>query len=380
MLVERTKSIIYFCWVFVTRILAEKKRWRKVRIFGFTTPRVYYGHDRIPSRNEKTGGAIIKFQDLQEGFPNTIRDANILYLVSSALPTFPEIMVREAKKRGVFFVLNQNGVAYPAWHGPGWEKKNRPMSFLLQQADYVIYQSTFCKISADRFAGACQAPWEILANPVDTKIFVPAPFQQPGLRILLAGSHQHWYRVRTALETLARLPTARLTIAGRLTFHPQENRCLEEVHGLAKHLRISDRVDLVGPYSQKAAPGLFQSHHILLHTKYNDPCPRLVIEAMACGLPVVYSASGGVTELVGDEGGVGCETVCDYEQDHPPDPEALALAVEKVAAALPRFSQQARLRAERHFDVRPWLDRHKAIMGNMVNRKKIDNNFKLTGG
>lgn len=361
MLVIKAKSLIYFCWVFVARILAENKRWRNARTLSRKTPRVYYGHDRIPSRNEKSGGAIIKFQDLQEDFPNTIRDANILYLVSSALPTFPEIMVREAKKRGAFFVLNQNGVAYPAWHGPGWEKKNRPMSFLLQQADYVIYQSKFCKISADRFAGACQAPWEILANPVDTKVFIPAPFRQPELRILLAGSHQHWYRVRTALETLARLPTARLTIAGRFTFHPQENRCLEEVRGLAVHLGIMGRVELFGAYSQEAAPKLFQSHHILLHTKYNDPCPRLVVEAMACGLPVVYSASGGVPELVGEEGGVGCETPCDFEQDHPPDPAALAQAVSKVAADLPRFARQARLRAVHHFDVRHWLDRHEEI-------------------
>ncbi len=311
---------------------------------------------------------MIKFQDLNDRFPNTLSHPNILYLVSSALPLYPEVIVRAAKRRGASLVLNQNGVAYPGWHGPGWEKTNRPARNLLQQADYVVYQSRFCKESADKFSGTCQAPWEILANPVDTKIFVPASESPPGIRLLLAGSHQHWYRVRTALEALAHLPDARLTIAGRLTFHSQESRCLEDVYALAGQLGITNRVELAGPYSQEAAPTLFQGHHILLHTKYNDPCPRLVVEAMSCGLPVVYSASGGVPELVGEEGGIGCAVPNDWEKDHPPDPDALAQATSKVAGALTRYSKQARGRAVQRFDVRPWLDRHEEILNHLVCR------------
>jgi len=146
-----------------------------------------------------------------------------------------------------------------------------------------------------------------------------------------------------------------------LTFQPREDLCLEEVWGLARHLAVAERVAYLGPYTQEEAPALFQKHHILLHTKYNDPCPRLVVEAMACGLPVVYSASGGVPELVGDEGGVACPVPCDFERDHPPEPAVLATAVEAVAKDLPHFSLRARERAVRHFDVRPWLDRHEEI-------------------
>lgn len=365
-MIRRCKSFLHLSWLFAGRLAAESRRWRGKMPREWNKLNVFYGHERIPGRHERSGGAMIKFQDLNDRFPNTLYHPNIIYLVTSALPLYPEMIVRMAKRNGAFLVLNQNGVAYPGWHGPGWEKSNRSTRNLLQQADYVIYQSRFCKESADKFAGRCQASWEILANPVDTKVFVPAAIRPPGLRILLAGSHQHWYRVRTALEALVSIPKARLTIAGRLTFHSQESKCLEKVNDLAEQLNIVERVEIAGPYSQEDAPGLFQRHHILLHTKYNDPCPRLVVEAMACGLPVVYSASGGVPELVGDEGGVGCETVCDYDQDHPPDCEALVLAVEEVVAALPHFSKQARLRAEKHFDVQPWLDRHGSIFSRLL--------------
>ncbi len=374
MLLEKLKSAVYLCWLFAARISIEKRRWKNVRNLGFETPQVYYGHDHIPSRNERTGGAIVKFQDLQDEFPNTIRDANILYLLSSALPTFPEIMVREAKKRGVIFVLNQNGVAYPAWHGPGWEKKNRPMRFLLQQADYVVYQSEFCKTGADRFLSTCSVPHTVLYNPVDTKLFVPNTTTPSGLKILLAGSHQHLYRVRTALEVLKQIlherPEATLTIAGRYTWRKLESECMAEAINLAKQLDILANVDFCGGYTQAEAPDLFKKHHILLHTKYNDHCPRLVVEAMACGLPVVYSKSGGVPELVGDGCGVGIPSILDWEEDHPPNSSELAKAIIHVRTSLKSYAKLARERAEICLDVKPWKERHAAIF-----QELIDNSF-----
>ena len=368
-MLTRWKTFLHLSWLFAGRLTAEARRWSGNLPQSAAALRVYYGHERIPGRHEYSGGAMIKFQDLHERFPNTVHNPNILYLANSALPLFPYILVSIAKRHGCRFVLNQNGVAYPGWHGPGWEKANQPYRRLLRMADYVVYQSTFCKESADQFAGLCQSPWEILANPVDTEVFVPAENPPSGLRILLAGSHQHWYRVQAALETLALVPEARLSIAGRLTFRPQESQCMEEIRNLAQQLDVLDRIDFLGPYSQQSAPVLMQAHHILLHTKYNDPCPRLVVEAMACGLPVVYSASGGVPELVGEDGGVGCVAPCDWDRDHLPDPEAMARALYRVAFELPRFSKQARLRAVQCFDVRPWLNRHEEIMLRMLARK-----------
>jgi glycosyltransferase involved in cell wall biosynthesis len=116
---------------------------------------------------------------------------------------------------------------------------------------------------------------------------------------------------------------------------------------------------------------LLHQGHLLLHTKYNDPCPRLVVEALSCGLPVIYSATGGVPELVGDKAGIGVPGPLDWEMDHPPAPKDLAEAVLAVAVRRSEFAGEARRRAVMHFDVRTWLDRHQQIFQKLLAEEPV---------
>lgn len=355
--------------------MREFLRWRRGRHSGGC--RVYYGFDRLPAPDDVAGGGIIKTQDLQRAFPNCPGDANLLYLISSALPPFTGTLARRAKAAGARLILNQNGVFYAGWYGPGWKRQNGPMRRLMAQADHVFYQSQFCKSTADRFLGTPSASWEVLYNPVDTTAFIP-PIGAPGpgqFNILLAGSHGASYRVQLAVDTLAQLrrhlPEARLIVAGRCLWRPAEADALAEIRAHAADRGILDAVEFTGPYSQTQALSLMHRAHVLLHTKYNDPCPRLVVEAMACGLPVVYSATGGVPELVGEEAGIGIPGPLDYERDHPPAPEHLAAALEQVAARHSVFTQAARLRAVRHFDVQFWIERHRIIFDSMAGQAGV---------
>jgi glycosyltransferase involved in cell wall biosynthesis len=95
-----------------------------------------------------------------------------------------------------------------------------------------------------------------------------------------------------------------------------------------------------------------------------------VIEAMACGVPVVYPASGGTVELVGDEAGVGVPHPDSWDRDEPPTPDALAEAIVMVLAARPAYSAEARKRAVERFSLEPWLDRHEKLFSELTLRPR----------
>jgi len=344
--------------------LIERRRWRSPRRDGI--PHVFYGFEKLPTRFESASGGIIKCQDLEAQFPNTPVSPNLLYLVSSALPPHLPVLIRAAKRAGCPIVLNQNGVAYPAWHPQGWDQANRPLALAYHVADWVFYQSDFCRVSAEHFLGARKGSGEILFNPVDTSVFTPRP-TRPTLApvILVSGSHMFRYRLESAIHAFAELhknqPTAKMIVAGRYCWRADEAACKQEIRELAAKAGIDESIDWRGTYTQAEAPALMQEADILLHPKYNDPCPRMVVEALACGLPIVYSHSGGVPELVGPNAGVGVPAPCDWDQDHPPQAAALAAALNLALSHYPEMSVAARQRAVTALDVKTWQHQHTIV-------------------
>jgi glycosyltransferase involved in cell wall biosynthesis len=344
----------------VGRYARAARRWTRLLASGRPSPglRVFYGHDRVPGPGESVAGGTAKFQRLVSRFPNRPTDFTLLYLGSTWLPRDLRPLLRLAQRRRAPIVVNQDGVAYPGWAGTATDELNRPLRLALQAADHVLYQSEFSKRSSDEFLGAPRGTWEILYNAVDVDHFTPAAELPPGPPVLLlAGDQTQAYRLDLALRTLALVPDARLLITGRLVSSP--DRLLGE-------LDIGGRVEFVGRYDQRQAPEIIRRAHLLLHTKVNDACPSAVIEAMACGLPVVYPKSGGTVELVGDEAGIGVPHPDGWERDDPPSPEALAEAVPRVLGSLDQFAAAARQRAVERFALAPWLDRHAQLFGELL--------------
>ncbi len=198
-----------------------------------------------------------------------------------------------------------------------------PLRRAVLAADHVVYQSAFSKRSSDAFLGEPRGAWEILPNAVDVERFTPGTPPVDGPVVLLGGDQTQAYRLELGLETFRHVARRAPDRAPPGQRPPRLGSGADAARGSGSR----DAVDFLGRYTQADAPDVFRRAHVLLHTKVNDPCPTTVIEAMACGVPVAYAASGGTVELVGDEAGIGVPHPDGFERDEPPSPEALAAAV-----------------------------------------------------
>ena len=165
--------------------------------------------------------------------------------------------------------------------GPRWEKTNVPLKMVHDAADYVFYQSEFCRGSAHRFLGKPVAKGEILYNAVDTTVFTPGGSKSghAGPVLLLASSHHSFYRVQAGVDTLAHLrgshTNARLIVAGRFRWREKEDTALAEFKAYVRGQKLDDHVEWIGAYRQTEAPALMHRSNILIHTKQRSlstPC------------------------------------------------------------------------------------------------------------
>lgn len=313
-------------------------------------------------------GGAVKLLPLRDAFGGDERSFDILYAVSSSQPRCAEHLFRRCREQGIRIVWNQNGVGYPAWAEGESERFNAPMRRLRSLADHVVYQSRFCQTSTERYLGTSDVPSEILYNPVDLIRFSPRNEgrREGALRILAAGTHGTRDRVISVLEMFLMLRKenieATLTVAGKFQWRDGEGDFSSEV----KRLGLADGVKRVTCFSQEDAAALYQSHDILVHPKYMDPCPTVVIEAMACGLPIVGSASGGMPELVPDSCGRLVPSPCDWDKRHTPTGEELAVAVTMILPHLASLSVAARKHAEAKFSVERWVEDHRRIFQSLL--------------
>jgi len=334
-----------------------------------TAPRVFYGGARAGDQ----GGPLVKVQRLSAQFAEHPWRYNIAYVLSNT-PYLPGLALALLKARGIPIVHNQDGVFYPAWYEGDWRHQNRRMARSYRLADHVFYQSEFCRTAADRFLGVREGSGEVLYNAVDTERFRPRPeaasARAEAMTFLLTGKigGHLFYRLQSTLhgivEARKRGLEAKLVIAGSLD--PVAQSAARQV---VADCKLDGCVRIVGPYSQAEAPALYASAHAYVTTKHQDPCPNAVLEALACGLPVLYSNTGGVPELVGDDAGVALDCAADWERPHVPSANETGAGMLRIAENAAQMSGAARARAVARFDIRTWLDRHEQIFRQLLQRR-----------
>ena len=330
--------------------------------------RVFYGG----ARPGDVGGPLVKVKRLRATFPESWWRYSVVYTLSNT-PYLPDVALALLKFRGMPIVHNQNGVFYPAWFKGDWRARNARMARTFHQADHVFFQSRFCQRSAEKFLGARSGTSEVLYNAVDTGVFRPAVSgrdeHRQRFRFLITGkiSSNHSYRVESTIRGLAEARREGLDcvleVAGWLgddTLDKAKDLCLE--------LNVSDAVTFSGPYSQAQAPTIYQRADAYVMTNHHDACPNTVLEALACGLPVLYADSGGVGELVGPSG-VAIPSEENWDQVIVCSPRAVGDGMAEIAVRAADLSAVARKRAVERFDISHWMKRHEEVFNRLTGER-----------
>jgi glycosyltransferase involved in cell wall biosynthesis len=153
-------------------------------------------------------------------------------------------------------------------------------------------------------------------------------------------------------ERLAESLPIELVVAGRISDDSQSL--------MQKKSRVPIR--WAGLVQHEQIPTLDRSAHLLYSADLNAACPNSVIEALACGLPVLALSTGALPELVtGDAGRVVPYGGDPWKLDRPDIP-ALVLAGAEILQNQERFRMAARQRAEAAFGLELMVSRYLDVL------------------
>ncbi|MFQ5624908.1 MAG: glycosyltransferase, partial [Paracoccaceae bacterium] len=140
----------------------------------------------------------------------------------------------------------------------------------------------------------------VLRNGVDLDRFRPAnraaartDLGLAGEVLLVVGHLTGGKGHLTVLEALVRLPHATLVIAG-------DGPLRRALQARARSLGIKDRVRFCGAVPQGELPAYYNAASMLVLVSEREGMPNVVLEALACGTPVIATAVGGIPEIMTD--------------------------------------------------------------------------------
>ncbi len=277
--------------------------------------------------------------------------------------------LHRARKRGIPIIQRLDGINWvqrKRWTSFRYhlraEYGNANLAFIRRfLANKIVYQSEFTHQWWEDWYGKTRIPHTVIHNAVDLDIYSPSPrsddFSRPAsqsalatvpsggndtYRLLLvegslAGGLDSGLRWAVALaENLSKILPIELLVVGRV----DENRKMEILAKTTADIRF------LGVVPRAEIPDIDRSAHLYFSAEVNPPCPNAVIEALACGLPVLGFDTGSLSELVPPAAGKTVPYGADVWKLESPDISSLTEAALEILTNLPQYQQSARQHAE----------------------------------
>jgi len=228
------------------------------------------------------------------------------------------------------------------------EYGNFILSFIRRRiATKIIYQSKFSKDWWEDWYGIPRALSTVIHNGVDLDAYSPgwtaSPTCPPYKLLMVEANLGDGYdmgldnaiQLAETLNTKHNLPVE-LIVVGRIG----------DEHKSQVQSRARVPINWMGVVAPERIPEIDRSAHVLFSADLNPACPNSVIEAMACGLPVVAFDTGALNELVLNDSGRLVPYGGDPWKIGQPDVPALADAAAEILKDQARFRKNARTQAE----------------------------------
>lgn len=168
--------------------------------------------------------------------------------------------------------------------------------------------------------------WGVVHNPVNPKFLTEALALEKRSNCVfghlsLLNKNKNVDQIICAFSSLVnKLPDAKLVIAGA----GKESNALKEIvitQKLEHHVKFTGLLDL------EAVPEFFQSIDVLVHASKFETFGNVIVEAMAFGVPVISTRSGGPDDIITEE----CGILVDVDDLYALESSLMAVATEQVS-------------------------------------------------
>jgi teichuronic acid biosynthesis glycosyltransferase TuaC len=225
---------------------------------------------------------------IERGFDFDLIDAHYVYPDGVAAV----ILGQHFGKPVVMSVLGDDVITYP--------KFLIPRSLLLWAVDHALGITSVCEALKRRLVdwGAPEGKVRVVLHGVDLELFQPVDRDEVRQRLGLSGTVLLSVGHATprkghhlAIEALKDLPEATLLIAGDGWYEAT-------LRGLAASLGVEDRVRFLGQVDQEDLKEYYGVADALVLASSREGIANVLLEAMACGTPVIATDVWGTPEAV----------------------------------------------------------------------------------
>jgi len=140
----------------------------------------------------------------------------------------------------------------------------------------------------------------VVPNVVDTEAFKPGNSHGRIKRLLHVSSMKEEHKnISGILRSIKRLEDIRDDFV--FTFIGDVQQAQRD---FAAQLALSERLEFKGELSHKMVAGIMHQSDILVMFSNYENLPCVILEALSCGMPVISSDVGGISEWIGNSNGI----------------------------------------------------------------------------